>query len=343
MTIRKIFIALTFPLIITSCSTTPPLNSLAPPHAPIIEGKAVPVVAHPSQATLLESVDPKLAANKRLVFDFWRTVLNAGQTEKANIYLAADYKEYSLVMQNGREGFKNFIAAKIKHTEEIPTAIKEPVVSIVAEGDFVAVITVEHYLEPDGSGNTYTSSYFDLFQIKNNKITAHWDSAQLTKGTTLLPVDEGGPLPVNGIEGLAQLDMLPNADPNLANNKRLAFDLWRHTAEGGREELAFLYLDPMYIQHNPNAATGRAGFIEYMARRPDSNIESHYEAPLIAIIAEGDLVVQALQGTRPDPNNPSKDLIIAWFDMFRVKDGRLIEHWDTASKGEVPKDHGKDD
>lgn len=339
--------ALLFLFVLTACSATTPANkntatSLAPPPAPIVEGKAVPVVPHPNQRALLNNADPKLAANKKLVFDYWRTILNAGQVENIDKFIARDYKEYSLAMLNGREGFKQYINSKVSRKENIPELIEDPVVSIVAEGDLVAVVTVSHYFEPDGSGNTYTSSYFDLFRIQDNKIAAHWDSAQIKKGYVPLSVDRGGPLPVKGIVGLAQLELLPNADPKLANNKRLAFDLWRQTAEGGREELAFLYLDPIYIQHNPNAATGRDGFIQYMSRRPDSNIESHYEAPLIAIISEGDLVVQAIQGYRPDPNNPGTDLDIAWFDMFRIKDGFIIEHWDTASKGEVPKDQLKD-
>ena len=91
------------------------------------------------------------------------------------------------------------------------------------------------------------------------------------------------------------------------------------------------------MQHNPNAVTGRDGFIEYMARRPDTLIDSYLEAPLITMIAEGDLVVQALVGERPDPNHAGEIVKIAWIDMFRVKDGRLIEHWDTAAKGEYPK------
>ena len=130
--------------------------------------------------------------------------------------------------------------------------------------------------------------------------------------------------------------MIYNDDPQLFANKRLAFDVWRHIPEAGREELAELYLDPIYIQHNSNAATGRDGFKEYFSMRPDSAIETTLEDPLVAIVAEGDLVVQVLQEERPHPNKPREIYYVAWFDMFRMKDGRIIEHWDTASKGELP-------
>ncbi|MGP1664841.1 MAG: nuclear transport factor 2 family protein, partial [Rhodanobacter sp.] len=94
-----------------------------------------------------------------------------------------------------------------------------------------------------------------------------------------------------------------------------------------------LYMDPIYIQHNPNAATGRAGAVEYFSRRPDTPIETFITAPLVALVAEGDLVVQVLE-TEREQNGVTYQ--VPWFDMFRIESGRVIEHWDTASKGELP-------
>jgi predicted SnoaL-like aldol condensation-catalyzing enzyme len=114
------------------------------------------------------------------------------------------------------------------------------------------------------------------------------------------------------------------------------FDLWRQVPEGGREELAELYLDETYIQHNPNATTGRAGFKEYFTKRPDSSIETFLEDPIVAYVAEGNLMLQVLEEERPDPNKPGSIYKVCWFDLFRIQDGRLIEHWDAAAKGELP-------
>jgi predicted SnoaL-like aldol condensation-catalyzing enzyme len=49
-------------------------------------------------------------------------------------------------------------------------------------------------------------------------------------------------------------------------------------------------------------------------------------------VAEGDLVAQE---ERPHPDT-GETYYVAWFDMFRMQDGRIIEHWDTASKVELP-------
>ena len=319
----------------SSISSTSEVASLAPPHAPLNAGQAVPVIPHPDPLSLLQSEDPQLAANKRLVYDMWRTVINAGHVEAADRFLKADFRQHNVTMPTGREAFKAYYAQAVERQPTVPGEVQDPIVTIVAEGEFVVMAFVSHYPEVDGSG-TYTSTGFNVFRIEDGLIAEHWDSSQRPAGLRLPATGEGGPLPVVGVQGLAQLDMLHNDDLRLANNKRLVFDTWRHIPEAGREELAELYLDPIYIQHNPNAVTGREGFVEYFSMRPDSAIETYLEDPLIAMVAEGDLVVQVLQEERPHPDRPGELYYIAWIDMFRVVEGRLAEHWDTASKGELP-------
>lgn len=327
---RRLFAA----LLLTSASTIFAAESLAPPPAELVAGLPVPVTAHPDQLSLLASDNPQLAANKKLVFDMWRTILLAGQVEQADRFLTEGYIQHNPTAPTGRAAFQQIFSSFVPRQDNIPETIPE-LVTLVAEGDYVVLALISHYPEPDGSGKTYTSTHFDLFRIENGLIAEHWDSAQLRAGLNVPTPENGGPLPVVGTQGLAQHAMLFNDDARLFANKRLAFDLWRHIPEGGREEMAELYLDPIYIQHNPNAATGRDGFKEYFSRRPDSPIESFLEDPLVAIVAEGDLVVQVLQEERPHPDT-GETYYVAWFDMFRIAGERVIEHWDTASKGELP-------
>lgn len=336
---KTALLILTICTLMASCAKVPadtstPERSRAPQPAATVLGEPVPVTAHEDHTFLLESDDPKLRANKRLVYDMWRTILNAGHVEAADVYLAADYIQHNPTAPTGREAFKQNFSRVVPRQEQIPKTIQNPVVTIVAEGDYVVLAFVTEYPEPDGSG-TYTSTHFDMFRIENGVIAEHWDSIQIRPGQDSPPFGNGGPVPVVGTRGAAQLDMLFNDDPRLFENKRLAFDMWRHIPEAGREELAPLYMDPIYIQHNPNAATGRDGVIEYFTQRPDTSIDSFLEDPLVATVAEGDLVVQVLQEERPHPRT-GETYYVAWFDMFRVRDGMLVEHWDTASKGELP-------
>jgi predicted SnoaL-like aldol condensation-catalyzing enzyme len=311
--------------------------SLAPPHAPIVEGRAVPVVPHPDQLSLLESDDPQLAANKRVVFDLWRSVLNAGHVEVADQLLTEDYIQHNPTARTGRTAFKEIFSSFVPRQETIPELIQNPLVTIVAEGDYAVMAFVDARDAQDGSG-PYTSTHFDMFRLENGRVAEHWDSVQLQPGQNPPSAADGGPVPVAGVSGDAQIAMVYNEDPVLRANKRTVYDLWRQIPDAGREELTDLYLDPIYIQHNPNAATGSEGFRTYMANRPDTPIETHYRHQLVAMVAEGDIVVQVLADTRPHPDRPDETYTIAWFDMFRIEGGRLAEHWDAAARGELRRD-----
>lgn len=127
--------------------------------------------------------------------------------------------------------------------------------------------------------------------------------------------------------------MLASADARLAANKRLVYDFWREVFEAGHMELAEKYMAEGYIQHNPNVPTGRAAFIDFFSKNVTPKpIEARVKAPLVAIVAEGDLVVLAFVREAADAKNPAQKYTTTWFDMFRVEGGKIAEHWDPATK-----------
>jgi predicted SnoaL-like aldol condensation-catalyzing enzyme len=92
-----------------------------------------------------------------------------------------------------------------------------------------------------------------------------------------------------------------------------------------------------YIQHNPNIATGRKAFVENFSRlRKPIPIEPKVKAGLVAIMAEGDLVMLVLRREQAEPTDPSKKYSYTAFDLFRVENGRIAEHWDAAMKRAPP-------
>jgi predicted SnoaL-like aldol condensation-catalyzing enzyme len=127
--------------------------------------------------------------------------------------------------------------------------------------------------------------------------------------------------------------MLASTDPKLAANKKLVYDFWREVFEGGHMERAEKYMAESYIQHNPNVATGRAAFVEFFSSRvKPRDIADRVKSPLVAILAEGDLVVLAFAREGVDPKDPAKKFSTTWFDMFRIENGKIAEHWDPAQK-----------
>ena len=144
------------------------------------------------------------------------------------------------------------------------------------------------------------------------------------------------------LAGQAQLAVVPqpdhelllaSADAKLAANKRLVYDFWREVFEGGHMELAPKYMAESYMQHNPNVPTGRAAFTEFFSKFAKPHpIEPKVKAPLVAITAEGDLVVLSFVRELPDPKDATKKYTTTWFDMFRIEGGKIAEHWDAAPK-----------
>lgn len=127
--------------------------------------------------------------------------------------------------------------------------------------------------------------------------------------------------------------MLASPDPKLAANKKLVYDFWREVFEAGHVELAEKYMAEDYVQHNPNVPTGRAAFVKFLsALRKSGDIADRIRSPLVAIVAEGDLVVLSFAREGPDPKDPGKKFTTTWFDMFRVDGGKIAEHWDPAQK-----------
>ncbi len=130
-----------------------------------------------------------------------------------------------------------------------------------------------------------------------------------------------------------QGSMLQSSDPKLAENKKLLYDFWREVFEGGHLELADKYMAENYIQHNPNVATGRKAFVDFFSKyRQPQPIADTIKAPVVSIIAEGDMVMISFARELTDPKDSTKKYTTTWFDMFRIENGKIAEHWDAATK-----------
>ena len=126
-----------------------------------------------------------------------------------------------------------------------------------------------------------------------------------------------------------------SSDPKLNANKQVAYHIVKDLLEAGHWELADKYLTERYIQHNPNAASGRAGVVRFFTEvrkvKPTPLLEK-MRTKIVSVAAEGDLVVVAYEHDVQDAKDPSKSYTTTWFDMWRFKDGKADEHWDPATR-----------
>jgi len=140
-----------------------------------------------------------------------------------------------------------------------------------------------------------------------------------------------GQLPVKPLAPQNQLLKCDNQ--TLESNKKLVYDMWREFLEGGHLEVAEKYFDENYMQHNPNAATGRKAVVDFFSKfsKPQPTQDT-IKSAVVAIIAERDLVMLSFVREMPDPADKSKKYTTTWFDMFRIENGKIAEHWDCAEK-----------
>ena len=154
--------------------------------------------------------------------------------------------------------------------------------------------------------------------------------AALALAAPLLPAQEA---PV-GVKD--QLALLKSSDPKLAANKKLVYDMYRTILQGGHHEMVDQYFTPGYIQHNPNVTSSRDSLAKYIKQtRPQRPIQPTLDFPLISLVAEGDMVVIAIVSYQDDPENAGKRYANTHFDMFRIENGKIAEHWDHVAKSKA--------
>ncbi len=141
-------------------------------------------------------------------------------------------------------------------------------------------------------------------------------------------------LPVVPVAASRQKELLKSDDPKLAVNKKVAYDFFRIVLQGRRLDLCEQFMHNDYMQHNPNADTGIAGFKAYFSALPGGPQPiPDTLTGLVAVQAEGDYVTMSFVREYDDPAAAGKRYTTTWFDMFRITDGKVAEHWDSAMKG----------
>jgi predicted SnoaL-like aldol condensation-catalyzing enzyme len=117
-------------------------------------------------------------------------------------------------------------------------------------------------------------------------------------------------------------------------NKKVVFDFYRLVFEPRNTDLIDQFVGDTYIEHNPRYESGKANLVKLIKSLPPGkdDIGATLQDPPELIVAEGDLVTYIFKRKAPEPNDKSKNYDRYWFDTFRVKDKKIVEHWDGATK-----------
>ncbi len=136
------------------------------------------VVGAADPDVLFKSADPKLNANKQVAYHIMKDLLEANHWELADQYLTARYLQHNPLVVSGRDPVVKFFTEVLhRQPSAIPAKMKTAVVSVTAEGDLVTVATPRVLKDPKDNTKTYTTTWFDMWRIKDGKADEHWDGA----------------------------------------------------------------------------------------------------------------------------------------------------------------------
>jgi predicted SnoaL-like aldol condensation-catalyzing enzyme len=252
-----------------------------------------------------ESNPDPLERNKGMAVHVLKGLFEDGDLSVADRYIRPDYIQHNPNAADGTEPLKQFVRAG---TTQYPN-LRYNIARVLAEGDMVLVhANVVYELGSRGQ------SVVDIFRIQDGMLAEHWDVLQDVPETT-----------VSGNDMFGTVSEPRTNEPGLrsetAASEELAtryFDRLMVAKDPGAVE----YLAPEYHQHNPTIPSGSAGlremFGEFFSQTPTLIVERH------RVIAEGNIVAIHAR-YRLNPEDRGQSVV----DIFRVLDGKIVEHWDV--------------
>jgi predicted SnoaL-like aldol condensation-catalyzing enzyme len=244
--------------------------------------------------------------NKQKVVALLKSI-ETGTKEPISYINPIKYKQHNLGVEDGLSGFAEVLS------NLPPNSAKVNTVRAFTDGSFVFTHTDYNFFGPKIG--------FDIFKFEEGKIVEHWDNLQ-EKPSQLNPSNHSM---IDGVSEIKDLDKT-KANKILVNN--FVSDI---LVSGNMTKLGGYFDGDHYIQHNPKVADGLSGLgkaLEYMASQ---GVFMKYHT-IHKVLGEGNFVLTISEGTFAD--TPT-----SFYDLFRVENGKIAEHWDVMETIIPESDH----
>jgi predicted SnoaL-like aldol condensation-catalyzing enzyme len=256
--------------------------------------------------------------NKALVLRLYSEAFNQNKTDVVKELVGTGYVQHDKSVPGGADGqVKQFQSLKAK----IPGAVAT-VKRVAADGDLVAV----HWHASATPANEATGqAKVDLYRVGNGKLVEHWGITQTVPAKT-----------ASGNSLFSDVYQYPNGAPALSEeqeeaNRKFAVTAYRKLSDGDATVIDTSW-DPRYYQHNPLFPNGTAPLKQFLQQDAGSA-----GAPTPSSTPDGSAPPTGSEGTQFGNTLADGDLVWVFSsdyvvaDIFRVVDGKIIEHWDVAA------------
>ncbi len=213
-------------------------------------------------------------------------------------YTGDRYTQHSTGVRDGVEGFVEFFEPFVKRNPDRDIRI----IRSVVDGNYVFVHAYQNINQ--GEAKWVTTDLFDTDE--NDKIVEHWDVIAAFS-------DEPSANGHTQMDGATEIEDEDKTEANKALVASFIDDILVNRQLDRIEN----YVGDTYIQHNPLVADGRAAIVEFL-NGPGADMVYRN---VFKIVGQGNFVVaysQVFLGQE-----------LAVFDIFRIEDGKIIEHWDN--------------
>jgi predicted SnoaL-like aldol condensation-catalyzing enzyme len=193
------------------------------------------------------------------------------------------------------------------------------IVRIFSDGDFVFGHT-EYDFNTSRIG-------FEVFRFENDMAVEHWDNIQARKG----PNPDGRSM-VDGPTDTTDLD-------KTETNREIVRGFVNEVLINTQANKLGHYIDAEnYTEHNPQFSDDLSILRNALFVADKSEDTSINYKKLHRLLAEGNFVLSVCEGTR-------NGIHTSFYDLFRIANGKIVEHWDTAEsippRSEWKNDNGK--
>lgn len=207
------------------------------------------------------------------------------------------YTQHNLGVADGLAGFGALLQQLPKGSARVNT------VRVFEDGDFVFAHTEYDFFGPKIG--------FDVFRFEDGKIVEHWDNLQQTPAK---PNPSGHSM----IDGPGK----PTDFDKTEANKQLVQAFVNDILVSGKLDKLSSYFDgDHYVQHNPQIADGLSGLGAALEALAKQGITLKYDK-IHRVLGEGNFVLTVSEGSFGPTHS-------AFYDLFRVENGKIAEHWDT--------------
>ena len=226
------------------------------------------------------------------------------------------------------EGVKAYFKEDyIQHNPHVPTGLA-PVLGFLPVLKDAGTSVKTHRILNDGNFIVLHNSYdnaqafggkqliaFDVWRMEDGKVAEHWDNLTPNVG-----VGASGRTQVDGPTEVTDHD-------KTEENKTLVKNMMDDVFFGKAPEKITDYISTeQYDQHNPAVKDGLAGLNEALTALAKANNPFIYKK-VHKVLGEGNFVLTMSEGEWNQ--KPT-----AFYDLFRVENGKIVEHWDVIQ--EIP-------